>query len=31
MTLDNKIIGTAVDYFANTKDCDPDDIPVDWD
>jgi len=31
MTLDNKIIGTAVDYFANVKDCDSDDIPVDWD
>ena len=24
MTLE--IIGTAVDYFANTKDCDPDDF-----
>ena len=31
MTLDNKIIGTAADYFANLKDCDSEDVPVDWD
>ena len=31
MTLDNQIIATASEYFANVKSCDIDDIPVDWD
>lgn len=31
MTLDNKIISTASEYFAKIKSCDIDEIPVDWD
>lgn len=31
MRLEDKVVSTAVDYFSEIRDCDEDDIPVDWD